>query len=248
MFDDSHLSALWSRYRSGNEQAYEELVTAYLPLVKTTVGRMALGIPGFVSREDLYSAGCVGLLSAVKRYDPSRAAKFTTYAITRIRGAILDELRAHDTLGRVTRDRVTRIHKAERELQSSGRSLDAEAVAEEAGLTMDEYYDAELGEMAAKRISLSEVAEDGTHTLGDLLESRQNLGPGHEIEVNEVIQVVEELLTDKEKLLVVLYYRESLTLKEIGTVMDVSESRVCQLHTAMAMRVRKKLEKMGILF
>ena len=98
---------LWRRYRSGDQTAYDELVEAYLPLVKVTVGRMALTIPSFISREELCSAGAMGLLSAVRRYDPSREAKFTTYAITRIRGAILDELRQRDVLGRVTRERVT---------------------------------------------------------------------------------------------------------------------------------------------
>ncbi len=239
---------LWRRFRQGDRDAYEALVEAHLPLVKVTVGRMALTLPRSVPREDLYSAGCLGLLLAVRRYDPSREAKFTTYAITRIRGAILDELRQRDLLGRVTRDRVTRIRRAENELQGRGQEPTPEAVAKEAGLSENEYWEAEMGELASHQVSLSEVTEDGEHALEDLLQNQQTPAMGHRMEVDEVIQVVQDLLTDKERLLVVLYYNEELTLKEIGEIMQVSESRVCQIHTAMAKRVRKKLEKMGILF
>lgn len=246
MAEETALDDLWTQYRAGDREAYEALVEAYLPLVKTTVGRMALTIPSFINKEELYSAGCVGLLSAVERYDPSREAKFTTYAITRIRGSILDELRQHDVLGRVTRDRVTRIHSAESELQNRGEELTPEAVAGEAGLSLDEYWDAEMGEMASRRVSLSEVTEDGQHTLEDLIAARRNQEPGQRLELEEIIEYVEDALTDKEKLLVVLYYSEGLTLKEIGVLMDVSESRICQLHTAMTKRLRAKLEKIGI--
>ncbi len=239
---------LWRRYRAGDQAAYEALVEAYLPLVKVTVGRMALTIPSYISREELFSAGSMGLLSAIQRYDPRREAKFTTYAITRIRGSILDELRQRDVLGRVTRERVTRIHHAENELQNRGDDVSAEDIAKEAGLTIDEYWDAEMGELASRQISLSELAEDGEHSLEDLLQGRQDPSMGTRVEVNEVIDVVQNLLTDKEKMLVVLYYSEGLTLKEIGEIMQVSESRVCQMHTAMAQRVRKRLEKSGILY
>jgi RNA polymerase sigma factor for flagellar operon FliA len=248
---ESHMhehADLWARYWAGEREAYEELVEAYLPLVKITVGRMSLTIPAYVSREDLYSAGTMGLLSAVERYDATREAKFTTYAITRIRGAILDELRAHDLLGRVTRERVTRIQAAENRLHNEGRALTPEEVALEAGLSLDEYWDAEMGALATHQLRLSEVTEDGEHTLEDLIESTRQEEPGHAIELEEVIELVQDLLTDKEKLLVVLYYKEGLTLKEIGTILQVSESRVCQMHTAMAVRIRKKLETRGILF
>ncbi len=244
---DQNQEELWKRYREGNRAAYEQLVESYLPIVKVTVGRMAMTVPSYVSREELYSAGCVGLVSAIERYDPDREAKFTTYAITRIRGAILDELRHHDVLGRVTRERVTRIQRAEAELHQRGEELYDEAVAREAGLSMDEYYDAERGLMTARQVSLSEVMDDGEHTLADLLSSQQERHPGHEIEMEEIVDVVYDMLTEKEQLMVVLYYREELTLKEIGEIMQVSESRVCQIHSEMVSRVRKKLKKIGVL-
>ncbi|OGJ93476.1 MAG: hypothetical protein A2487_20650 [Candidatus Raymondbacteria bacterium RifOxyC12_full_50_8] len=148
----------------------------------------------------------------------------------------------------MTRERVTRIHDAEAELQNRGDELTPDTIAKTAGLTLDEYWDAEVGALATRQISLSETSMDGEHSLEDLLASRQVEAPGREMEVEEVVRIVDELLTEKERQLVVLYYREGLTLKEVGEVLKVSESRVCQMHTAMADRIRKKLETLGILF
>lgn len=240
---------LWARFRAGDRIAYEELVDSYLPLVKITVSRMAINLPSFVSREELYSAGCVGLVSAVDRYDPSRDARFTTYAITRIRGAVLDELRSHDVLGRVVRDRINRIERAEAELLSANSSAAPEEIAEAAGLSMDEYWDAEMGAQAAKRVSLSTDVgggSEGRRSLEDLLLSNTNDSPGARLEAEEILEVVMKMLTDKEKQLVVMYYEEELTLKEIGEILKVTESRVCQIHGAMIQKIRKQLEKMGI--
>lgn len=242
------VEALWTRHFQGDRPAYEQLVEHYLPIVKTTVGRIAMNIPAFVDREDLYSAGCMGLISAVTRYNPDREAKFTTYAITRIRGAILDELRSHDLLGRVTRERVTRIHTAERDLQNRGEELTPEQIAEEAGLTLDEYWDAEIGQQATRMVSLSEPTDEEAHTLADLIQARHADKPGHALETAEIIDLIYDLLEEKERLLVVLYYKEELTLKEIGGLLGVSESRVCQLHAAMARSIRKKLEMRGVLY
>lgn len=247
MKDKIEHSELWALYRSGDRSAYEALVECYLPMVKVTVGRMSVNVPAFVDREDLYSAGCMGLLSAIERYDPQREAKFTTYALTRIRGSIIDELRHHDVLGRVTRERVTRIREAERELQNQGKELGDSEVAAAAGLTLDEYWDAEIGEQATRMVRLSESSDDDNTTFADILANRKKSNePGHEMEMAEIIELIYSMLDEKEQLLVVLYYREELTLKEIGQVMKVSESRVCQLHTAMANKIRARLEKKGI--
>ena len=119
--EEEDYSELWKQYRGGSREAYEKLVDIYLPMVKITVGRIAVTIPTYIDRDELYSAGCMGLLSAIERYDDSREAKFSTYAMSRIRGAIIDELRNHDMLGRVTRDRVNRITAAEQQLINEGR-------------------------------------------------------------------------------------------------------------------------------
>ena len=239
---------LWKRYKEeGDRAAFEDLIAAYLPMVKVTVGRMSVNVPSYVDREDLYSAGCMGLLSAVQRYDSSREAKFTTYALTRIRGAIIDELRNHDTLGRVTRDRVTRINNAEQEIRSTGGELTAEAISEKAGLSLSEYWDAEIGEQATRMIRISDSPDNDNHSFADVLANKKKTNePGYNIEMSEVVELIYELLDEKEQLLVVLYYQEELTLKEIGRVMNVSESRVCQIHTAMTNKIRGKLEKKGI--
>lgn len=246
--EDASRDELWKKMRAGDRDAYEALVDSYLPLVKITVSRMAINLPTFISREELYSAGCVGLVSAVERYDPSRDARFSTYAITRIRGAVLDELRSHDVLGRVVRDRVNRIEKIESELLSRNATANPEDVAAAAGLTMDEYWDAEMGAQAAKRVSLSESSDSSgsRRSLEDLIMSSRDDSPGSRMEMEEILEIVMGMLTEKEKQLVVMYYEEELTLKEIGDIMKVTESRVCQIHGAMIQKIRKRLEKMGI--
>lgn len=245
-FDDADHAALWTRWRAGDRDAYEALVDAYLPLVKSVAGRMAMNLPAHVPREDLYAAGCVGLVSAFERFDPGREARFSTYATIRIRGAIMDELRAHDFLGRGARDRVQRVERATAELRRRNVPLEPERIAEAAGLTLDEYWDAEVGREAARRVSLSATSADGHHTLEDRLEDARERGPGAGVEMAELVKLVMDQLTPKERQLVVLYYDEGLTLKEIGQVMGVTESRVSQIHTAMTGRLRKKLESMGI--
>lgn len=246
--DDAVRAELWTKTRAGDRNAYEALVDSYLPLVKVTVSRMAINLPSFISREELYSAGCVGLVSAVERYDPSRDARFTTYAITRIRGAVLDELRSHDVLGRVVRDRVNRIEKVEAELLSRNAVVSPEDVAEAAGLSMDEYWDAEMGAQAAKRVSLSDSSGSGggRRSLEDVILATRDDNPGARLEAEEILEIVMGMLTEKEKQLVVMYYEEELTLKEIGEIMKITESRVCQIHGAMIQKIRKRLEKMGI--
>ena len=246
--EDAVRAELWAKTRAGDRDAYEALVDSYLPLVKVTVSRMSINLPSFISREELYSAGCVGLVSAVERYDPGRDARFTTYAITRIRGAVLDELRSHDILGRVVRDRVNRIERVEAELLSSNAVVTPEEVAEAAGLTMNEYWDAEMGAQAAKRVSLSDTSNGSgsRRSLEDVLLSNRDDSPGARLEAEEILEAVMGMLTEKEKQLVVMYYEEELTLKEIGDVMKVTESRVCQIHGAMIQKIRKRLEKMGI--
>ncbi len=237
----------WAKYRAGDREAYEALVDSYLALVKITVSRMAINLPSFISRDDLYSAGYLGLVSAVDRYDPSREAKFSTYAITRIRGAVLDELRSHDILGRVVRDRVSRIEKVESELLSKSSFASPEDIAEAAGLSMDEYWDAEMGAQAARRVSLSDSRMGGgRRSLEDVLLSSRDDNPGSRLEAEEILEKVMEMLTEKEKQLVVMYYEEELTLKEIGELLHVTESRVCQIHGAMIQKIRKRLAAMGV--
>ena len=244
--DDDALRPLWDRHRAGDRAAYEALVEAHLPLVKATVGRLVMNVPPHISREELYAAGCYGLVSAFDRFNPDREAKFSTYAVIRIRGAVLDELRSHDFLGRAARDRLTRIARAEAELRQQESRADPESVAAAAGLSMDEYWEAELSAQAARRVSLSDVSANGRQSLEEILASRRDDRPDRQLETAELVRQAVDLLTDREKILVSLYYGEELTLKEIGEVMGVSESRVCQMHTAMIKRLRSRLGDLGL--
>ena len=249
--EEEDYSELWKQYRGGSREAYEKLVDIYLPMVKITVGRIAVTIPTYIDRDELYSAGCMGLLSAIERYDDTREAKFSTYAMARIRGAIIDELRNHDMLGRVTRDRVNRIAAAEQQLINEGRDLTNEAIAEAAGLTMDEYWDAESGKQATRMVSLNTTVgrggDDEETAFAELLAiKRKDNSPSHAMETAEIIDLIYSMLDEKEQLLVVLYYQEELTLKEIGVVMQVSESRICQMHTAMVNKIKRNMIKKGI--
>ncbi len=241
---------LWNGYRGGSKEDFEKLVESYLPLVKITVGRMAMNLPDFIEYEELYSTGCVGLLNAIERYDPSREAKFSTYAITRIRGSVIDDLRKHDMLGRIIRDRVTKIKKAEDTLKKKGKISSPEDIAAIAGITMEEYNVAIMGDKASRMISLSEPianTEGTAQTLADLLEAKGVAGEeALDFEDDEMISYIDKMLSDREKLLVALYYHEELTLKEIGKVMEISESRVSQIHASMIEKIRKNLKKVGI--
>ena len=244
--DAPRFGELWERHRKGDREAYEELVDAYLPLVRQVVGRLSINLPSHVCREDLYAAGCAGLVAAVDRFEPGREARFSTYAAIRIRGAVLDDLRAHDFLGRGVRERVRRLEKAAAEFRQDGKDPDPEQMAAAAGLTMDEYWEAELSAMASRRVSLAGVAEEGRDSLEEKLADPRQPAPESSLEFSETVQTVMNLLTPREKQLVVLYYDQGLTLKEVGMVMGVSESRVSQLHTEMTLRLRRKLENMGI--
>jgi RNA polymerase sigma factor FliA len=240
---------LWDAFRAGDPAAREELVERHLPLVKITIGRMAMNLPSFIDYEELYSTGCLGLLSALERYDPERRAKFSTYAITRIRGAVIDELRSHDALGRITRERVGRIRQIEEEIRREGGEPSPRETARRAGISESEYRDAILSERASRLVSLHEPVE-GSETdqpLSDLLESKGLSGRETlDFEDEEILAYVIGQLDERERTLVSLYYEEELTLKEIGLVLGISESRVSQLHTEMVERIRKKLKKIGV--
>jgi len=234
---------LWTKYRSaGDREAYESIVSNYLPLVKVTAGRLALNLPRQVLPEDLYSAGCVGLLSAIERFDLSRETKFETYAAVRIKGAMLDELRSMDLVTRGTRDRANKIRDAEERLRDRGEDLSCDMIAAEAGLSLDEYLDTELALRASQLASLNEDDEEASAAA--LVKDDRTPGPLDQLEREELRDIVNSLLDDRERELIIFYYYEHLTLKEIGTLMHVTESRVCQLHTAVIKKLQFRLAKL----
>jgi RNA polymerase sigma factor for flagellar operon FliA len=245
------LKDLWRRYKgSGDERARERLVVAYSPLVKYVSGRMASGLPAHVEEADLISYGLVGLINAIERFDLEREIKFETYAITRIKGAIIDELRSLDWVPRSVRQKAREIERANAKLEHKlQRAPTDEEMAEALEMTVQEFQDALL------QISNSTVAAlDELWTVGDasgdqvsLLDTLQDPDAPDPAAVMDQTDLKDRVadaiarLPEREKLVVALYYYENLTLREIGEVLGVTESRISQLHTKAVLRRRSRL-------
>ena len=245
------LRDLWRRHtRDGDASARDRLVFAYAPLAKWVAGRMLSGLPAHVDEADLISYGLGGLIRAIDRYEPEREVRFETYAVSRIKGAIIDELRSLDWVPRSVRARAREIERAtvllERELH---RAPTEDEVAEEIGATVAELRDALL---ALSRSSL--VALDGTwsssepgdddNSLMDTLEDPNADDPARALEAVESKDRIARALgnlPDRERLVLALYYYEGLNLREIGDIVGVTESRVSQLRSAAILRMRGRL-------
>ena len=246
------LQDLWRRYKStSDERARERLVVAYSPLVKYVAGRMSSGLPGHVEESDLISYGLGGLISAIERFDLSREIKFETYAITRIRGAIIDELRNLDWVPRSVRARAREIERINMKLEARlQRAPTDEEMATELGVTIDEFQETLLQISNSTIVALDELwnVQDATGdqvSLLDTLPDREAPDPQQLVDQSELRDRIADaiaLLPEREKLVVALYYYENLTLREIGEVLGVTESRVSQLHTKAVLRLRSKLQ------
>ncbi len=246
------LKDLWRRYKaSGDERAREKLVVAYSPLVKYVAGRMSTGLPAHVEEADLISYGLSGLISAIERFDLAREIKFETYAITRIRGAIIDELRTLDWVPRSVRARAREIERVNMKLEARfQRAPTDEEMAGELGVSVNEFQDALLQISNSTIVALDELwnVSDSTGdqvSLLDTLPDRQAPDPQALVDQGELRDRIADAiaaLPEREKLVVALYYYENLTLREIGEVLGVTESRVSQLHTKAVLRLRSKLQ------
>jgi RNA polymerase sigma factor for flagellar operon FliA len=246
------LQDLWRRYKTtADERARERLVVAYSPLVKYVAGRMGSGLPGHVDEADLISYGLGGLISAIERFDLSREIKFETYAITRIRGAIIDELRALDWVPRSVRARAREIERVNMKLEARlQRAPTDEEMAAELAVSVDELQDSLLQISNSTIVALDELwnvheANGDQISLLDTLPDHDALQPHQVVDQSELRDRIGDAiaaLPEREKLVVALYYYENLTLREIGEVLGVTESRVSQLHTKAVLRLRSKLE------
>jgi RNA polymerase sigma factor for flagellar operon FliA len=245
------LRDLWKRYKaSGDERARERLVVAYSPLVKYVAGRMSSGLPAHVEESDLISYGLTGLISAIERFDLSREIKFETYAITRIRGSIIDELRTLDWVPRSVRARARDIERANQKLEAKfQRAPTDEEMAGELGMSLQDFQDALLQISHSTIVALDElwnVSDSGGDqvSLLDTLPDRHAPDPQALVDQGELRDRIADAiaaLPEREKLVIALYYYENLTLREIGEVLGVTESRVSQLHTKAVLRLRSKL-------
>jgi RNA polymerase sigma factor for flagellar operon FliA len=246
--DDTQV--LWQELRRTNDKAVRDrLILTYAPLVKYVAGRLGSGLPAHVDDADLVSYGVLGLIDAIERYDPDREIKFETYAMTRIRGAIIDELRALDWVPRSVRSRAREIERAIGELEARlGRAPDDEEIAAKIGISTDELEES-LTDISRSSIAaldeLWSVSSEGDQVaLLDTIEDESGPQPEtalDETETREALANAISRLPERESLVITLYYYEELTLREIGEVLGVTESRVSQLHTKAVLRLKSRL-------
>jgi RNA polymerase sigma factor FliA len=242
--------ALWLEFRRTNDKAIRDrLILTYAPLVKYVAGRLGSGLPAHVDEGDLVSYGLLGLIGAIERYDPARDIKFETYAISRIKGAIIDELRALDWVPRSVRSRAREIERAIAELEAKlGTAPSDEEIAAKIGISVDELEES-LTDISRSSIAaldeLWSVSGEGDQvSLMDTIEDTQGVRPQEALDETEMREALADAiarLPEREKLVVTLYYYEELTLREIGEVLGVTESRVSQLHTKAILRLKARL-------
>ncbi|MEF3255627.1 MAG: FliA/WhiG family RNA polymerase sigma factor [Deferribacterales bacterium] len=224
----------------------EEIIKQFLPKIKAWVQRIGGRLPDTVDLDDLYSAACMGLVEALQKFDKGRNVEFSSYAERRIKGAILDALRQLDFLPRNVRTKLKNFEERYNELVGKlGRKPTVDEIAEDSGLTFDEIYNylhlIETGQLASLDVFLD---EDGDLTLVDTIKSFIE-GPEDKVATEQLINRLGELiegLKEKERLIITLYYYEELTMKEIGEILDLSESRVSQIHSDVIKRLKKKLK------
>lgn len=237
----------WNRYRKNkSEESRRYLLNKYLPLVRNVATRMAMGFPRSVELSDLINTGVIGLIEAFGNYDPDRGVKFETYAVPRIRGAILDELRALDWVPRSTRAKSREIDRATLALENKyGRLPEKAELAKELDVTEKELHVSLNDVSSTNMLSLDEVIfpEDDNRQVPRIETVRDQsssniLGDLERVELRTFLIVAIKELTAQEKLVISLYYFEELTLKEIGEVMSISESRVSQIHTRAVTKLR----------
>jgi len=247
------LRELWRRYKNeGDEKARERLVVAYSPLVKFIAGRMASGLPSHVEESDLISYGLFGLINAIERFDMEREIKFETFAVARIKGAIIDELRSLDWVPRSVRARARDVEKAHQKLEAKlQRSPTDEEMAQELDMTVEEFQNVLLDIANSSVLALDDLwtfadPEGGSQvSILDTIKDPHGVDPEQEAATGELkdrLADAIEGLPERERLVIALYYYENLTLREIGEVLGVTESRVSQLHTKAVIGLRSRFQ------
>ncbi|MGZ6838751.1 MAG: RNA polymerase sigma factor WhiG [Blastococcus sp.] len=247
---DALLAGLWNDYVGNRDPGLRDrLILHYAPLVKYVAGRVGSGLPAHVEQADLVSYGTFGLIDAITRYEPSREVKFESYAMARIRGAIIDELRNTDWIPRSVRMKARQFERTVAELEGKLRRTPTdEEVADAMDMDVEEIRKF-LGQLSLVNVvALDELLTDddggGSPRLGDTLQDSSALDPQAMAEHGEARQLLAravEQLPEREKVVVSLYYFEGLTLADIGRVLGVTESRICQLHTKAVLHLRTKL-------
>ncbi|MGQ9698611.1 MAG: FliA/WhiG family RNA polymerase sigma factor [Armatimonadota bacterium] len=247
----------WARFKKqGDQAAREALVLRYAYLVNITAGRLVANPPPNLEREDLVSAGILGLIKAVDQFDPARNVKFETYAIALIRGAILETLREEDWVPRSVRDRAKQIEKAMSSLEARlGRPATESEIARELNIGLDEYHRLLSDTARAGILSLEEtvLGGEGGESVVTLAETiaDESADIYQAVERSERIRLLAQAvdrLPPRERTVIALYYREGLTFREIGRALSISESRAYQLHSQAILRMRTYLESQAVMF
>ena len=230
----------------------EQIVKEYSPMIKYVANRIALRLPPHIEVDDLISVGAIGLMDAIEKYDPSRGAKFKTYAEFRVRGSILDELRSLDWVPRSVRQKASNLDAVSSKLQSKlGRLPEDEEIAKEMGVTLEEFFKTLNETRNMPLLSLEDlgIARDSgdKQSLLDTLEGRSDVDPQTQMRLTELKNLIAaaiDSLPEKERLMVSLYYYEELTMKDIGEVLGITESRISQIHSKAVYRLRTKLKSL----
>lgn len=250
LMDEKTEEELWKEFKKTKSSAIrDKFIKQYMPLVKYVAGKVSTGMPDSVEFDDLVGFGQFGLLDAINKFDPDKNVKFKTYAVTRIRGAIFDELRELDWVPRSVRQKSREIEDTIVDLEAKlGRTASDAEIAKAMGLTESEYQNTVMKVSGTSVLSLNDVwysGDDSDHmSIGDSIEAPNSLNPDVIVEREEVRKVIIQAINElpkNEKMVIVLYYHEDLTFKEIGQVLNVSESRISQLHTKANLRLRAKL-------
>jgi len=247
------IAEYWRLYKEENDQkARDQLIIAYSPLVKYVAGRMSSGLPAHIEEADLVSYGLLGLIGALERFDPSRAIKFETYAVSRIRGSIIDELRALDWVPRSVRSWARKVEACVTRLENELRRAPTdEEIAGDLAIGVGEFQDILNQISCASVVALDEYWDTPSQSqdkvnLIDTIEDREAPDPSRAYRqraVKDILVSAIQRLPERERIVIGLYYYESLTLKEIGEVLGVTESRISQLHTKAILRLRGRIKE-----
>lgn len=236
----------WREFKeTGDQEMRNCLIESFLHLVNYHAERLGAKLHDKLDLDDLKQVGVFGLIQAIEAYDPLRKIKFETYCAMRIRGAILDDLRSHDWVPRLIRQRSKQLEKAYRALEEKlSRPPHDKEMAEHLGMTLEEYYELARDASAVSVLSLNgkDSDENSTSGLGDLSDKKAS-NPAKKLEKKDLIQNMLAELNDEEKKVLMLYYYEELTMKEIGKVLELSESRISQIHSGLLNRLRFKYGK-----
>lgn len=244
---DEELKALWEEYYTDrtNKIVRDKLIVQYIYLTRYVIGRVKVNLPPSFSYEDIASYGVEGLIDAIEKFSPNKGAKFETYALMRIRGTIIDKIRSSDWLPRTIRKKIKDVKlTAERLKQELGRAATTKEIADVMGLEKEKVEEILASDTSVDSLYDKKGAGEDSVEIIDTIEDKNSARPEEEVEKKDAKRELEaalKKLPERERMLLVFYYHENMTLKEIGEAINVSESRVCQLHAQAIMKLRNIL-------